>query len=849
MTIPSTANALLAIPRALVTLCALAWANHASTDGLGVPLQTVESLDQSIQETLQGALESTESDYQEASKTSDSQRDWNYAEPRVASEGVEAEEDQEESNVVSSAIIKLKPDIILPERSESLQSTPESGAVLPANSGDPEDISDSMKESASETSKVTDRGSNRGSNEEGQSVVWVGQARITHHNYGGAEGLHTVQVNHTIYLAEVHRFDIIGEDERLVGQLVSLRDKKGGWTSFQDGWTRSACGCARDITEFTGSAYGGSDQKIVGWIYHSMVEDDPLGDILPNGAYSVKWDDISTDSSFTSTRTIIKCSESFTKSQSILEGQQAVAGPTWSLQSSMPIPMLPSHDGQPISVGRLREAFQYYKSDYHDQQTRQLIDGKMRGVYTQKIPIATSCDSKLREETQEWFVQPAIEVEPKLAETPYRWRPKRGDENNTLEFTVTVSDLPGVEGKFRFTLFDVTREKGWAVNAGDREDDALDLRFVEDDENFLAPKESDDGWVLEANRTLEEATIRIEADDYGAWGRLRCEVNTGGWWFPCVSMAGKRYITIPYDEDQNKIADFWEEQKGISGDATADADKTPEGRESGDGFSNYEEYRGFQIQGLWRDTEPTEKDLFVHNASNREEITSSVREFETKSSLTVHEINEDELDRASRIVNFNRGINQAVSRDQKGQAGVIVVVQELDDICGKAASDPSIEESLSWSPIGGPNVTQLVLVDPSCLYGTTTVHELGHAVNLWHPGGRYLVGDCEDSLPAGMDTPYSGPLNNYMRYRNAEKYIGPDNKCYKYPKHLEERRSAFVTDPTGTGMNAGPERWEYNTLDGKNYPYPVSGDATCSGTLIDKSLSLNQDAKTYPTGC
>ena len=852
MSFLSPAVALRVSLRALVTLYALACANHAGAGGLGDLLRAVESLDQSIQEKVQGVLGSTESDHQEASEAPDSEstatsvdseRVRIKAEPRVASESAEdeeedQEEDEEEPGVVSSEIIKLKPDISLPKGSDAVKNTPEPGPVSAENGVDPEDISDSTKESAPETSKVADRGSN----EQAHSAVWVGQATITHHNYGGAEGLHTVQANHTIYLADAYRFDIIGEDDRLVGQLVSLRDKKGGWTSFQSGWTRTACGCARDITEFTGSAHGESDQKIVGWIYHSMVEDDPLGDILPNGAYSVKWDDISTDSSFTSVRTSVQCGEPFAKSQSISEGQHAVAGPTWSLQSSMPIPMLPTHDGQPISVSRIREAFQYYKSDYHDQQARRLIDGKMSGVYTQKIPVSISCDSKLREETQEWFVQPAIEVEPKLAETPYRWRPKHGDANNTLEFTVTVSDPPGVEGKFRFTLFDVTREKGWAMNAGDREDDALDLRFIEDDDNFLAPKETDDGWVLEAKRMLKEATIRVEADDYGAWGRLRCEVNTGGWWFPCVSMAGERYVTIPYDEDENKIADFWEEQKGISGDAAADDDETPEGREPGDGFSNYEEYRGFQIQGLWRDTDPTEKDLFVHDASNREEITAGIREFETKSGLTVHEINEDELDRASRVVNFNRGINQAVSRDEKGQAGLIIVVEDLDKlVCGQVETDGAL--------IGGPNITQWVKISPNCVDDWTTVHELGHAVNLWHPGGRYLHGDCGEFLAAGMGTPYSGPMNNYMRYDRADKYIGPDNRCYKYPSHLEVAPSAFVSSPEGTGMNAGPERWEYNMLDAKNYPYPVSGDATCSGTLIDKSMSLNQDAKPEPAGC
>ena len=93
-------------------------------------------------------------------------------------------------------------------------------------------------------------------------------------------------------------------------------------------------------------------------------------------------------------------------------------------------------------------------------------------------------------------------------------------------------------------------------------------------------------------------------------------------------------------------------------------------------------------------------------------------------------------------------------------------------------------------------------------------------------------------------------MKNYMRYEYAGKYIGPDNKCYKYPSHLEITPSSFTKSLRGTGMNSGPpDRWEYDTLDGVNYPYPVSADATCPGTLIDKSMSLNQDARPAPGGC
>ena len=72
VTIPSPAAALHVSLGVLVTLCALAWANHASAGGLGDLLKAVESLDQSIQEKVQGVLGSTESDHQEASEAPDS---------------------------------------------------------------------------------------------------------------------------------------------------------------------------------------------------------------------------------------------------------------------------------------------------------------------------------------------------------------------------------------------------------------------------------------------------------------------------------------------------------------------------------------------------------------------------------------------------------------------------------------------------------------------------------------------------------------------------------------------------------------------------------------------------------
>ena len=707
-----------------------------------------------------------------------------------------------------------------------MENTPEPGAVSAENGVDPEDISDSKKESAPETSKVADRETDQGSNEQAD-ILWLGEATDLVVRYGANGGHTTKEVVWQVRLREGYRLNIVDKDDRLLGQFVRLDDDGSKWSASQFG--QIGCPDGGEVVFGGGSSGALVAGSLAGWVYYSLVDVNPLKDVLPDGAYFVNALDKSDGRAFY--RCAVPCSH-----------HNILVGLRWSVENSKPIPDK-AHDGMRVSADLFRSGFRYFTGDYStwDPEIRVLVNSQMSGSYFRPIlPGTSKCVSKTQRRAF-WSVDRVQEIKPLLEKAQKNWRPEYDNTANMLSVTANI-EQPAVPGKFRFTLFDVTREKGWAMNAGDRDDNSLDLEFVDGLDGFSAPEETPDGWTVETNRTMASATVVVKANDYGAWGKLKCEVNPGGHWFPCKSEDGKDYVTIPYDEDENKIADFWEEQKGIAGDAAADDDETPEGREPGDGFSNYEEYRGFQIGGVWRDTDPTEKDLFVHNASNREEITSGIREFDTKSGLTVHEINADELDRASRIVNFNRGIKQAVSRNDQGQAGLIVVVEDLAKlVCGQVDTD--------GEAIGGPNITQRVKISPNCVNGSTTVHELGHAVNLWHPGARYLRGDCGKFLAAGRGTPYSGPMNNYMRYDYADKYIGPDNKCYKYPSHLEVLPSAFATSPGGTGMNAGPERWEYNTLDGKNYPYPISGDATCSGTLIDRSMSLNQDAEPRPAGC
>ncbi|HIL70451.1 MAG TPA: hypothetical protein EYG38_11455 [Verrucomicrobia bacterium] len=124
-------------------------------------------------------------------------------------------------------------------------------------------------------------------------------------------------------------------------------------------------------------------------------------------------------------------------------------------------------------------------------------------------------------------------------------------------------------------------------------------------------------------------------------------------------------------------------------------------------------------------------------------------------------------------------------------------------------------------------------------------HELGHGVNLYHPGySARCGGHTADPVRGSV---FSGPDDNLMRYTGpGTQYI--DGKCYDFPSHLDNApQTAFVKKLKGSGINAGSLK-KIEEEDGSEYWLPMAGDASCTGTLIT-NMSLNQDKTTSPPGC
>jgi len=153
------------------------------------------------------------------------------------------------------------------------------------------------------------------------------------------------------------------------------------------------------------------------------------------------------------------------------------------------------------------------------------------------------------------------------------------------------------------------------MNFGEESENDLDLEFASGQDRFGAVTQEGDQRIIETLDARHDATVKIVSRDYGAWGRLKCVVIVDGAEYQCTTSDGKP-LTIPLDDNQNRIADYWEQQNNvIDYDPTWDQDPNPQEQDgSGDGLSIYEEYRGFiDVNHIHRRLDPYQKELFVRD--------------------------------------------------------------------------------------------------------------------------------------------------------------------------------------------------------------------------------------------
>lgn len=397
-----------------------------------------------------------------------------------------------------------------------------------------------------------------------------------------------------------------------------------------------------------------------------------------------------------------------------------------------------------------------------------------------------------------------------------------------------------------FELLNVSREKGNCMNwePPGRAKACRDYKLDDLDEQMeVFQRPSDPGpftcggaqyWLhSRSQKPVKEETVTVISEDQGSYGFLRsfANINHGGAdsikgetpvyvpvpippeKVPHPSGRAKKTIytdnrvTVPRDIDENKIADGgWRTQGNVlikdpvnprdDNDSQLPGDGYP-----GDGLSNYEEYRGFLVNGFFIRTNIFHKDLFINNAAGlnltnfRAALTGT-----NGDKVDIHEIRSSEyVDNATREVNFNFNpqlhYQPVLFEPLRAQKGLWLVDGKQSaakpGLLGQAYTSDARFADVNTPP----NWVTTIFVYSTAIHKyclregineseklTHVVsHELGHGISMYHHG---------DEIHA-MGGLQSGDVDCIMRYDN----IPPFNLGEAIGK-------TFCIDSKGTGSNA-----------------------------------------------
>jgi len=301
-------------------------------------------------------------------------------------------------------------------------------------------------------------------------------------------------------------------------------------------------------------------------------------------------------------------------------------------------------------------------------------------------------------------------------------------------------------------------EKGVCLNwplAGAKSE--YDLKILSDENPELEVLGPDQAKTKEA---VESLVLVVTAHDFGAWGTLHVEAKDEAKHEAKVKIRGeeKADLPIPKDENRNRIADAWELKwgGGLRGLAGEDEDAQPVGDgDTGDVLSLYEEYRGFRISGgpelnasggrphelmtgKHVRTDPQVKDVFICDA-----LGLGIGAFRA-SGLQVHLVSTQECGRSQGgaynpyAINVNRGSftkgEQYVLRLESGNPGTGYVGEAI-----LKGGLPSVPRDCQRIVVGAPAAAGTPWLRPDQDTLVTITHELAHACNVKHHGGKAAV--------------------------------------------------------------------------------------------------------------
>ncbi|MCC7377451.1 MAG: hypothetical protein IT581_22510 [Verrucomicrobiales bacterium] len=335
--------------------------------------------------------------------------------------------------------------------------------------------------------------------------------------------------------------------------------------------------------------------------------------------------------------------------------------------------------------------------------------------------------------------------------------------------------LPTVR-RFRFELAKTSREPGvclnWPVPAGDTpptEDPEFDLRFgtFGPDLVTLSPKKQKASVrpLPDANPAEISSWVFLDCYDFGAHADLQvfADLADGRSVVGYLRMGDdKRYLVrVPDRKSGTRIARKWRADHHNDRDDSSDEDDQPRGDgQKGDGFSLYEEYRGFRVNGAHLSTRPMVKDLFIRNQHGGP-VSAACRSLEINTAeagsegLAIWDTLKSGEWHSSRIMNLNRSADSPRTSDEP-QHGLLVLTSPA-----KGEAIVSFADIVADPP--RPATTKALYVHRKDNSVATIAHEIAHAIGVEHHG--------EIDYYARWDLEVGPALDGTKRLRHIEQRL------------------------------------------------------------------------------
>lgn len=359
------------------------------------------------------------------------------------------------------------------------------------------------------------------------------------------------------------------------------------------------------------------------------------------------------------------------------------------------------------------------------------------------------------EGTISWVISPEPFEEVELVLKPEEgyedWRPEAGADEKTEGNRIAMKAVLRKKGGGAATetkmkrlvvrLSHVSREPGicinWPAKDGAR---TPDLMF--DKAHNSATVDGEGTRLVKKDGEFVELPFEVSCYDGGAWGSVTAEAGLTDGRTVFAVLDGhpdQREVLVPKRKPGSVIADCWLEdrkQAGKKDDADDDAEPKGDGQ-AGDGLTNYEEYRGFRVNAVWKEGDPETKDFFVRNEAGGI-AEPGITLFKDITHLEVHRLEAGELS-PDRVVNFSRDTGPHVV-DQHG----IRIVNRTDFVgycqaVRASGAGPGLPKDFSFVGLGNVTTDPIDLVanggvTRSTYNAPTVAHELLHCCNVYHHG-------------------------------------------------------------------------------------------------------------------